>query len=106
MKDDLISRSALLDKRCRIVGYLDQSGYGSKVVAIPVDVIKGAQAIDAVEARHGRWKKGSGYVCGDYQFFCSFCGEEFWESGYWPKRAKYCPNCGAKMDKEYDHENM
>lgn len=55
-------------------------------------------AADVAPVRHGRWKKGSGYVCVDYQFFCSFCGEEFWESGYWPKRAKYCPNCGAKMD--------
>ena len=54
------------------------------------------------QVRHGRWKKGSGYVCGDYQFFCSFCGEEFWESSYWPKRSKYCPNCGAKMDKEVE----
>lgn len=49
MKDDLISRSSLLEKRCRIVGYLDQSGYETKVVAIPVDVIERAPAVDAVE---------------------------------------------------------
>lgn len=47
--NDLISRSSLLEKRCRIVGYLDQSGYATKMVAIPVDVIERAQAVDAVE---------------------------------------------------------
>lgn len=97
MEHDLIRRSKLLAKKCLIRGHLDTgSPCPSKVVAIPVDVIERAPAVDAVV--HGRWEKGPGYVCGDYQFFCSFCGEEFWESGYWPKRAKYCPNCGAKMD--------
>lgn len=78
----------------------DETGTGIVVYAVDVNDIKAAPTIDAVPVRHGRWKKESGYVCGDYQFFCSFCGEEFWESGYWPKRAKYCPNCGAKMDLE------
>lgn len=59
-------------------------------------------AADVAPVRHGRWEKGSGYVCGDYQFFCSFCGEEFWESGCWPKRSKYCPNCGCKMLEDSD----
>ena len=84
--NDLISRSALLEKRCRIVGYLDQSGYETKVVAIPVDVIERAPAVDAVEVvRCGECKyyirelmsPGSGWCeClerGEYEkHFCSY----------------------------------
>ena len=47
---------------------------------------------DVTEVRHGRW------LCVDTdteQFFlCNRCKKkEYWESNY-------CPNCGAKMDKE------
>ena len=49
-------------------------------------------AADVTEVRHGRW------LCVDTdteQFFlCNRCKKkEYWESNY-------CPNCGAKMDKE------
>ena len=49
-------------------------------------------AADVVEVRRGRW------LCVDTdteQFFlCNRCKKkEYWESNY-------CPNCGAKMDKE------
>ena len=47
---------------------------------------------EVAEVRHGRW------LCVDTdteQFFlCNRCKKkEYWESNY-------CPNCGAKMDKE------
>ena len=50
-------------------------------------------AADVAEVRHGRW------LCVDTdieQFFlCNRCKKkEYWESNY-------CPNCGAKMDKEW-----
>ena len=49
-------------------------------------------ATDVSTVRHGRW------LCADTdteQFFlCNRCKKkEYWESDY-------CPNCGAKMDKE------
>ena len=54
--------------------------------------IKYIPAADVAEVRHGRW------LCVDTdteQFFlCNRCKKkEYWESNY-------CPNCGAKMDKE------
>ena len=54
--------------------------------------IKRIPDADVVEVRHGRW------LCVDTdteQFFlCNRCKKkEYWESNY-------CPNCGAKMDKE------
>lgn len=83
MNNDLIRRSDLLAKKCMVRGHLDTgSQCPSKVVAIPVDVIERATAVDAVEvvrckdcqnARRG----GSGYVwCGDRTIplngFCSY----------------------------------
>lgn len=54
--------------------------------------IKSIPAADVAPVRHGRW------LCVDTateQFFlCNRCKKkEYWESNY-------CPNCGAKMDKE------
>lgn len=51
MNDDLISRSALLQKKCRVLGYIDQAGYKSKVWAIPVEVIENAPAADVAPVR-------------------------------------------------------
>lgn len=48
---------------------------------------------DAV--RHGRWEEINGYLrcseCKDVYIY-----EDWIEDGKW----KFCPNCGAKMDKE------
>ena len=48
---------------------------------------------------HGHWRKSKEGVCGDYLFVCSACGADYWESPSYYKQAHYCPNCGAKMDK-------
>lgn len=53
-------------------------------------------AVDAVEVRHGRWlRTPTSWV------YCSVCGEE-------PPQetnitSDFCPNCGAKMDGEEEH---
>ena len=50
-------------------------------------------AVNAAPVVHGRWirQKGSAHV-----FKCSACGFMFAGAAI----AKYCPNCGAKMDGE------
>lgn len=48
MKDDLISRSALLEKAIGVVVY-DEGGWDCNVRAVPDDVIEKAPAVDAVE---------------------------------------------------------
>lgn len=56
---------------------------------------------DVEPVRHGRWLLDSSGA-----EFCSECGEypfddgEYHISGW---SSKYCPNCGAKMDKEEEH---
>lgn len=47
-------------------------------------------------ARHGRWLEWWGHNVTEYE--CSRCGV------YSEKSENYCPNCGAKMDGEKDHE--
>lgn len=49
-------------------------------------------AADVAEVRHGRWIK---YKCFDE---CSEC------YAMTILRHNYCPNCGARMDKEDEHE--
>ena len=60
-----------------------------------LDEIKRMPTADVVEVKHGKWvgKPLAGYCT----VMCSVCGSVFLvNSGRW----KYCPNCGAKMDKE------
>lgn len=63
-------------------------------------------AADVVEVRHGRWipeacesvSKRNRLI--EYRVYsCSICGRS---NGRVKK--KYCPNCGARMDKEVDYE--
>ena len=66
-------------------------------------------AADVVEVRHGRW------FFTEYEFFtCSVCGESYYNGAESTAQAesylnsghtyKYCPNCGARMDKEDEHD--
>ena len=63
-------------------------------------------AADVAEVRHGRWVnphwRNSDFACN-----CSACGVEAIHREYrWHERGIYpiCPNCGARMYKEADHE--
>ena len=48
MNNDLISRSALLEKAIGVVTY-DEGGWDCNVRAVTVDVVENAPAVDAVE---------------------------------------------------------
>jgi len=48
-----------------------------------------APTVDAVPVRHGKWMVTPTHIK------CSECGESFM---LFPQN--YCPNCGARMDKE------
>lgn len=64
------------------------------------------ELIEYAPVRHGRWiprgddDSDAGMYkcseCGDERYF----GEEVWTSEEAATYARYCPNCGAKMDKE------
>lgn len=50
---------------------------------------------DVQEVRHGKWIEKP-YLLGTSNF-CSLCGENY---GMPHGKHNFCPNCGAKMDKE------
>ena len=56
-------------------------------------------AADVVEVRHGRWETAP--CNGVYDMRCSACG---FAPGIRFYSSDYCPNCGARMDKEADHD--
>ena len=66
-------------------------------------------AADVVEVRHGRWIEDERTYPGPglKNNLCSVCGEiaGSWKEGLEPGRKwAYCPNCGARMGKEADHD--
>ena len=63
--------------------------------------ISSLPAADVAPVRHGRWIP-SDYT-GDCCYTCSECGFE--RDAYLLDVGDYCPACGARMDKENEHES-
>ena len=59
-------------------------------------------AADVAPVRHGRWNVVEA-LSDDIQTAgeCNICGENI---NWFGKLPNYCPNCGARMDKEAEHE--
>ena len=53
-------------------------------------------AADVAPVRHGRWENSKA----SFGEMCSECKFVVWWDDDGPHKFKYCPNCGAKMDKE------
>ena len=72
--------------------------YGASFLA----TIECAPAADVAEVVHGRWKLLD--ECSNAGVYCSICHKAVYRESAWYKnvhiKSKYCPNCGAKMDKE------
>lgn len=58
-------------------------------------------AADISEARHGRWLTTDAYP---HHLYCSVCYKTYAKNAKWVNEldlpTNYCPNCGARMDKE------
>lgn len=61
-------------------------------------------AADVAEVRHGRWvdKTNISRSAVEQRVDCSVCGQIFWTTAV--LSFNYCPNCGARMDKEDENE--
>ena len=61
--------------------------------------IKEAPTADVAEIKQGEWI----ICCDGYYPYCSLCGyEPIRPLGNYDNRTPYCPNCGAKMRKEWE----
>lgn len=93
---DLISRKALFDCVYRAYGVEIDGGEGNLFMGW----INAAPAVDAAPVARGEWKtevRGRPDNGGTYGISkCSICGFE----QSCAAKGNYCPNCGAKMDKE------
>ena len=78
----------------------------SQQMDVILAIVDAQSTADVVEVRHGRWipeacesvSKRNRLI--EYKVYsCSICGRS---NGRVKKR--YCPNCGALMDKEADHD--
>ena len=62
-------------------------------------------AADVVEVRHGRWLTTDAYP---HHLYCSVCYKTYAKNAKWVNEldlpTNYCPNCGARMNKEDEHE--
>ena len=62
-------------------------------------------AADVAEVRHGRWMTTDAYP---HHLYCSVCYMTYAKNAKWVNEldlpTNYCPNCGARMEKEDEHE--
>ena len=66
-----------------------------------IELLEKVPTIEAEPVRHGRWIEQEAPNMDTY-YDCSVCGESFCliEGSPMDNLYIYCPNCGAKMDKE------
>lgn len=62
-------------------------------------------AADVAPVRHGRWMTTDAYP---HHLYCSVCYKTYAKNAKWVNEldlpTNYCPNCGARMGKEADHD--
>ena len=102
---------SLIDRGKVMSDYLENLGrtdsYKAKYEAL-VKAIDDAPTVDAEPVRHGRWLKDA-----ELNTYCSCCDgyiptvrchQDYEDDEYdWDEEieeTEFCPNCGAKMDKE------
>jgi hypothetical protein len=101
--DDVIKKLNDAERRMAMRGYYRISLEIRSICS----AIKRLPTIDAVPVVRGEWKKGidfSSYPRVPFlpsAYYCSNCeGEAYWDTDYGQQLFGFCPNCGAKMDKE------
>lgn len=57
---------------------------------------------DVQKLKHGEWIYHPETFCTKSGFTCSVCKDPIWHSHDVKQAFKYCPNCGAKMDRKDD----
>ena len=96
---EYIERDAAVSEIARIAEDSDMPDVWYSGMSVAMSAVCRIPSADVVPVKHGRW-----IVIGQ-DIFCSECNEE---SAYTPfggsKFSRYCPNCGALMDKDGDGE--
>lgn len=107
MPDEYISREAALKyikseqcKTCSDIGLC-----GNCAVLVAVKLLEKVPAADVAEVVYGEWLRADDDWNSLTTFQCSLCSEEWCfetDDDVSLLNYKYCPNCGAKMDRGED----
>ena len=89
---EYIERAQLLKN----LGY-DETRRADVLPGSTFDIVLKEPAADVAEVRHGRWIDVRGESSG-LNWKCSLCAKRVLQ------KSPCCPNCGARMDKEDEHE--
>lgn len=84
LTDDILKSAVMIDDTGIQTGY-----------EISIELIKRQPTIDAEPVRHGKWIGYAGTIGNE----CSVCGKWI-DVLQGTAEMNYCPNCGARMDKE------
>ena len=88
---EYIERAAIL----KSLGY-DEKRRADVLPGSTFDIVLKEAAADVAEVRHGRWIDGVCSECGfDAMYYKGIPAQVYTD---------YCPSCGARMDKEDEHE--
>ena len=102
--DNLISRSALLDKLTNELNRAQSVNVSENVLAafrIAINYVKAVRSVDAEPVRHGKYEFiGMSMMVGTRRLYFGTCIECKERIIFESEHKNYCPNCGAKMDKE------
>ena len=87
---EYIDRKLVLDELCR--DNCERTYDGTCHNCRMTETIADFPSADVAQVRHGWWIFNDDW----WEFRCSLCGSHVGNI----KKLNYCPNCGAKMDKE------
>lgn len=97
LMNDLISRSALIKRRRKVVEY-DEAGFSVDYFAVSVEEINNAPTVEAKPVVHGKWI----YNGFSEAWICSECRDGYKDQPtiMGSPLFDYCPICGADMRKQ------
>lgn len=102
---DLISRQAAIDAINDVIADYIPNLYG-RYEALPLEMASAVNRLPSAQptaehVRHGRWIEHPETDLGMILKDCIECSEcRVWFKSEYMFRRSFCPNCGARMDKE------
>lgn len=99
--EKVLTMAEYIERETAIAWFMPYAHAGESIDAdVVISDIKGMKAADVAPVRHAKWVDNHCTACGMMPM-----GDEMWknrdfEPPLFERFMDYCPNCGAKMDKE------